>query len=458
MDALRRELGVASVDDLERACRDGRVAAVRGFGPATARKILDGIAFARAAGPAKPFPEAAALAVRLRDLLAGSGLAQRVEIAGDVRRGCELVAAVDLVAQTSSPGALLDFFESLPGSEGGPPGRGSARMRIFGGLRAELVAVPPPDFGTALVERTGSAGHVAALAARARDRNASVAGHPTEAALYRALGLPVIPPELREDSGEVDAAARRKLPRLIEPEDVRGLFHVHTTESDGSATLEEMVEGAVRAGFAYVAITDHSKIAGYAHGLSPARVEAQHAAIDRLRKRRPEIAIFKGTEADILPDGSIDFGDAFLARFDVVVASVHSRFDLPEKEQTRRLVRAVRNPRVTILGHPTGRLLARRDGARFSIPAVLDAAAESGCAVEINGSPRRLDLDWRWHRAAIERGIPLAIDPDAHSVGELDYWRYGVQIARKGWVEAAHVLNARPREDITEWLRARRAR
>ncbi len=217
-----------------------------------------------------------------------------------------------------------------------------------------------------------------------------------------------------------------------------------------------MIAAAAAGGFEYVAITDHSKIAGYAHGLDEKRVEAQHRAIAALQKRYPKLRIFKGTEADILPDGSIDFGDAFLERFDIVVASVHSRFDLPEAEQTRRLVRAAENPRVSVLGHLTGRLLLRRNGIAVDVPRVLDAAAASGCAVEINGSPRRLDLDWRWHREAIRRGVPLSIGPDAHAIGELENWRHGLRIARKGWVSAENVLNTRSAAEVAAWIAARK--
>jgi len=456
IDLLRETLGVASLADLEAACRDGRLAAVPGFGAASAKKILAGIATAGRAGGARLFPEAAGLAVRLRDLVAATELCEDVEIAGDVRRGCELVGKAVLVASAADPGPVQDSFESLPGSEAAATREGArSGLLLLGGFPAELVVVPPASFGSALVAETGAAGHVAGLEQRALGLSVSIAGLSSEEEVYEAVGLPWIPPDLREGRGELEAAESGNLPPLLEPSDVAGLFHLHTTESDGRASLEEMVAAAAAAGFAYVAITDHSKVAGYAHGLDEARVLAQHEAIDALQPRYPGLRILKGTEADILPDGSIDFGDEFLKRFDIVVASVHSRFELPEKEQTRRVVAAVRNPRVSILGHPTGRLLARREGIRVSLEAVFEAAAESGCAIEINGSPRRLDLDWRWHREAIRRGALLSIGPDAHSVAEIDNWRYAVQIARKGWVGPAQVLNTRPEAALRRWIRAR---
>ena len=457
VDVLREKLGVHSLEDLEAACRDGRVAALPGFGRATQAKILAGIAVAAEARQARPFAEAAALAVRLRDLLADSGLADSVAIGGEIRRGTETVGDVVLVAAAKDADPLLDFFLSLPGSEENPSRDGSrASARFAGGIPVELRVAPPSAWGAAVVEATGSDGHVARLRERAAAMGVPFSKHRSEESLYRALDLPAIAPELREDRGELEAADGGSLPRLIEEEDIRGLFHVHTTESDGADTLEAMVEAASRLGLSYVAITDHSKIAGYAHGLDERRVEIQHAAIDALQKRYPKLRIFKGTEADILPDGAIDFGDRFLERFDIVVASVHSRFDLPEKEQTRRLVRAAENPRVAVLGHLTGRLVLRRSGIALDIPRVLDAAAASGCAVEINGSPRRLELDWRWHREAIRRRVLLSIGPDAHATRELDYFRFGVRIARKGWVEAENVLNTRPASAIAAWVHSRR--
>ena len=453
IETLREKLGVSSLPELEDACRDGRLEALSGFGPASRKRILAGIAFARRAAVRRPYPEAFALASRLRAVVAGSGLAGPVEIAGEVRRGGETAETAAIVAATGDPDALFALFASLPSSAGDAMRAGDRFSAVFsGGLRGEVCVCSPGDFGATLVRETGSAAHAAEVLRRAGEGG----GTATEEEVYAAAGLRFVPPELREGRGEIEAAAAGTLPRLVEPEDVRGLFHVHTTESDGADSLEDMVAAAEAAGFGYVAITDHSKIAGYAHGLDERRVEAQHAAIDRLQKRRPGITIFKGTEADILPDGSIDYGDDFLARFDVVVASIHSRFDLPEKEQTRRLVRAAENPRVTILGHLTGRLLLRREGIAVNVPRVLDAAAASGCAVEINGSPRRLDLDWRFHRAAADRGIPLAIDPDAHSTGELQYFRHGVRVARKGWLGPKDVLNARPAAAIRRWLAARR--
>jgi len=456
VEMLRETLGISSLAELEAACRDGRLETVSGFGPASRRKILAGIAFARRAAVRRPYSEALALATRLREVLAGSGLVSAAEIAGEVRRGCETADTASIVAATDAPGDVFALLGALSSSEGEATREARRFSSTFpGGLRAVVRACPASEFGNALLSETGAPVHAEEVLRRAAARGVPVSGA-REEEIYAAAGLRFVPPELREGRGEIEAAAAGTLPRLVEATDVRGLFHVHTTASDGADSLEEMVSAAAASGFEYVAITDHSKIAGYAHGLDERRVESQHAEIDRLQKGFPRIAILKGTEADILPDGGIDFGDDFLGRFDVVIASVHSRFDLPEKEQTRRLVRAAENPRVSILGHLTGRLLLRREGIAIDLSRVLDAAAASGCAIEINGSPRRLDLDWRFHREAVSRGIPLAIDPDAHSIAELEYYRHGVRVARKGWVEAKDVLNCRPAAAVKKWIRNRR--
>jgi DNA polymerase (family 10) len=278
----------------------------------------------------------------------------------------------------------------------------------------------------------------------------------SEEEIYARLGLQFVPPELREGMGEIEAAARGQIPRLVEDSDVRGLIHVHTTESDGRATLEEMVSATRDRGYEWVAITDHSPTAAYAGGLTPERVRRQRLAIDAIRSRFPGFRIFHGTEADILADGSIDFGDEFLGVFDVVVASVHSRFGLPRDEQTKRLIRAVENPRVSVLGHPTGRLLLTRKGIDADMDAVLAAARRSGCAVELNGSPHRLDLDWRLAGDAARGGMTFALGPDAHSIRELDNTAYAVGIARKGWVTAPATLNAKTAGELEAWLAKRR--
>jgi len=465
---LHQELGVDSLEALEAACLDGRVAALKGFGPKSRDHILRGIAMVRAAAGLFLFPAALARAERLGEALRATGLASEVVVAGGVRRRSEVVDALALVAASERPVDLALAFCTLPEvvevAESAPP---APSVRFLDGLPAALAIVPPAAFPGALLHATGSAAHLDALRARAVSRGLRLeplgllrGDEPvpaaSEDAIYAALGLPPIPPELREGTGEVEAAESGELPRLVRREDLRGLIHVHTDASDGRETLETMVRATRDAGYSWVAITDHSRTAGYAGGLTEERVRAQREEIRALRRRVDGFRIFHGTEADILADGAIDFGDEFLGELDVVVASVHSRFGLGRAEQTERLIRAVRNPRVAVLGHPTGRLLLARDGLDADMEAVIDAAAESGCAIEVNGSPRRLDLDWRLVRRAVARGVRIAIDPDAHSVRELGYAAYGVGIAAKGWTGAGQVLNALDADGLSAWLAARR--
>ena len=465
---LHQELGVDSLEALEAACLDGRVAALKGFGPKSRDFLLRGIAMVRAAAGLFLSPAARARSDRLVDALRATALASEVAAAGGVRRRSEVVDGLALVAASDRPVDLALAFCTLPEVvevlEASPP---APSVRFLDGLPATLAIVPAHAFPAALLHATGSSAHLEGLGERASARGLLLeplalrrgdAPLPLESedAIYAALGLPTIPPELREGTGEIEAAEAGTLPRLVRREDLRGLIHVHTDASDGRETLETMVSATRNAGYSWVVITDHSRSAGYAGGLTEERVRAQGEEIRALRKRMDGFRIFHGTEADILADGSIDFGDEFLGELDVVVASVHSRFGLGRAEQTERLIRAVRNPRVAILGHPTGRLLLARKGLEADMEAVIDAAAESGCAIEVNGSPRRLDLDWRLVRRAVDRGVRIAIGPDAHSVRELEYADNGVGVAAKGWTTAGAALNALDADGLTAWLETRR--
>lgn len=469
---LHERLGIDSLASLEAACREGRLRELPGFGAKTEERILRGIEMVRRSAGLHRYSAIRWRADELAAALAGSGLASRVEVAGSIRRKREVVRDVDLVAASERPADLAAAFPGLaPGvAEVVAAGDTKVSLRLAEGIAADLRIVSEAEYAAALLHFTGSEEHNVELRARAKEQGRKLneyglfrergGGKPlpatTEAEIYAALDLPFIAPELREGLGEIEAAARGELPRILEESDVRGLIHVHTTESDGRASLHEMVEAARAAGYAYAAITDHSQGAAYAGGLTPERVRRQREVIRAARADFPGFRIFHGTEADILADGTIDYGDEFLEFFDVVVASVHSRFGLPRDEQTRRLVRAVENPRVSVLGHPTGRLLLTRKGIDVDMEAVLAAAARSGCAVEINGSPHRLDLDWRLCRNAVDQGVTFSIGPDAHSVKELENAGYAVGIARKGWVTAAATLNAKSADDLAAWLERRR--
>ncbi len=462
--ALYAELGIDSLEALEEAAAAGRIATLAGFGARTEAKILEGAAFVRETRGRRRIDRALEAAERLVEHVRTLPGVSSAEIAGELRRRMEIVSSIDLVAATDRPEEVLAAFRTL-GEHTAGERDGRAEVRFSDGFAARLACVAPGRFGAALAVWTGSEAHVQALAARAAERG--FAGEleefaaPTEAALYEALGLAWVPPELREGWGEVEAAAAGTLPRLVELDDLRGTFHCHTTYSDGKATLAEMAEGARARGWRYLGIADHSQAASYAGGLTPRAVAKQVREIDEWNREHGgagegRFRLFKGTEADILADGALDFPDATLASFDYVVGSVHSAFQRGEREQTDRLIRAIQNPHLTILGHATGRLLLGRSGYPVDVRAVIDAAAEHGVAVEINADPARLDLDWRHARYAAERGVLIPINPDAHSVGGLDNVRWGVNVARKAWVGARGVLNTWQLEEVEDYFAQRK--
>jgi len=371
----------------------------------------------------------------------------RITPAGDFRRGAELVGDLALVADS-------------PSLEEGP-----ITLNVGSALTVHLTDAA--HYGITLLLATGSKDHVEALTALARDKGLTLDGRglrrgrrlvaaASEEAIYRRLGLPFIQPELREGRDEIARALAADLPELVTEKDLRGLLHVHTDLSDGVDTLEAMAEAARARGYRYLGIADHSISARYAGGLTVAEIEAQHRAIDRLNRRYGKsFRILKGIESDIRADGALDYPDEVLGRFDFVVASVHSRFKLDRKDQTRRIIRAVGHPRTTILGHMTGRRLLQRPGYDVDVEAILKACATHGVAVEINAHPWRLDLDWRWHLRALALGCLFSINPDAHSTRELDHTRWGVVMARKGGVPAARVLNCRNLQQLRRHLGSR---
>jgi DNA polymerase (family 10) len=336
-------------------------------------------------------------------------------------------------------------------------------------MNADLRVVTDKQFPFALHYFTGCKEHNVALRGLAQQRGLKLneyelAGEKRsipcldEADLYKAMGMDYIPPELREHTGEIEAATRHELPELVEAEDIQGVFHCHTTYSDGGNTLEEMARAAKALGLKYLGIGDHSRSLTVANGLSPERVRQQQKEIDALNERLRGIKLFKGTECDILADGRLDFDDATLRSFDYVVASVHTHFNQPREEMTARVVRAVRHPAVTMLGHATGRLLLRRDGYAVDLEAVLQAAAECGTLIEINAHPQRLELDWVHCKRAKALGVKLVINPDAHSTGDLAYYRYGVDVARRGWLSKADVFNTRSAAEVAKAFTARKKR
>lgn len=444
--ALHAALGIQGVDDLERACLEGRVRGVKGFGEKSEARLLEGVRALRArqAAPARALlSDALAAAGPLLAHLRGDPAVARAELAGSTRRMRETVGGLDLVAGTADPDAVAARLAAYP-DLAGPVTREGPRTtaRLASGLPVDLLAVAPDRFAPALAARTGSAAHRARLAALARERGVDLdAPFESEEAVYAALGLPAVPPELREDRGEVEAALAGSLPAdLVARDDVRGFVHCHTVWSDGRASVEEMARAAEALGAEYLTVTDHSRSAGYAGGLDPDRLRRQWDEIARVQER-VKIRLLRGTESDILEDGSLDFSDAVLEQLDVVVASVHARHRMGEEEMTRRLVRCMQLPVFKIWGHALGRLLLEREPFACRLPEVLDALAASRGAVEVNGDPKRLELDPEGLREATARGIPVVLSVDAHSVRDLGYLPYAVGTARRGGVRRGQVLN-----------------
>ena len=439
--ALHDALGISSLGELQAACEAGRVREVKGFGEKTERKILAAIAASSERSSTALLHRATVWGELLLEHVRASPAVTRAEIAGDLRRGTETIARLDIVAASAEPASALEHFLKSPlAARTLERGAAHASVVLAPGLPATLWIAHPSGFGSALVLRTGSPAHVARLD--------GLGGRPwsEERELYRSLGLPPIPPELRENEGEIEAARAGELPDdLLTSSDLMGFVHCHTTYSDGKARLEQMVRGAEALGAGFITITDHSASAYYAHGLSIDRLEAQWDEIARLQEKTA-VRILRGTEADILADGSLDYPDSVLERMDVVIASIHSRFGMDRDRMTTRLVRALSHPLFKIWGHPLGRLLERRPPFECRMEEVLDVAASTRTAIEINGDPRRLDLEPRWVRAARERGIPLVVGTDAHSVGGFRNAGYGVTMARRGWVRRSEVLNAQSPE------------
>ena len=455
--------GVDSIARLEDAIASRRIHGLDGFGPAVVKRVQDGLAArAQLAGKAL-LARADEVAARLVAALRGAGVEPR--LAGEVRRRTEIVAVVDVVCG-AAPGALWDALgdEGAAHVEGG---RGDNPVQAsVEGVNARLVAVPPDRFEAAALHLTGPPSHIEALAARARQRGLELtpAGLADggdwvvlgEAGIYERLGLPWIPPEVREGADSFERA-KSGTEGLVTPGDIRGDLHMHTTWSDGAATLRRMAAAAADRGYDYVAVTDHSPSTGVVAGLDAARLRAQAAEIAQVQEELPQIRILRGCEVDILPDGTLDLDDEALAELDLVVASVHSSLDMSGARMTRRIVSALENPFVDILGHPTGRQLGRRLPCAFDLEEILRSAAALDVAVEVNASPRRLDLDHRGLRRCGELGVDVVVASDAHSVAQLDNIRYGVDQARRGWLQAHQIVNAKSRGQLSAWLSRRRA-
>lgn len=479
---LNERLGIDSIAGLQQACLDGKIAALDGFGEKSQEKILEGIRHREQYGRRHLWIEAQMAAEPILAGLRQLPQVRRAEHAGSLRRRMETVGDLDFLVATTEPAPIVAWFVARAGVQAvTAEGATKASVRLASGIQADLRLVPPEQFVFALHHFTGSKDHNVAMRQRALQRGFSLSEWglvpaegegtakekaerqgrktdvKTEEQLFKKLGLAYIPPELREGLGEIEAAEKDGLPRLLEETDIRGVFHNHTTASDGHNTLEEMTAAAQALGFEYLGIADHSKSSVQARGLSEERLAAQVAEIARLNASgRFKTRVFTGTECDILPDGRLDFAADVRASLDYVVVSVHSSFRQERAVMTKRIIRALEQPHVTMLGHLTGRLLLEREGYEVDVDKVIDAAIANRVIIELNANPWRLDMDWRhWHRAA-ERGLLCSINPDAHDTAQLALYGAGVGAARKGWLTKEQVFTTRPLAAVQQWLAARR--
>ncbi|HYC93060.1 MAG TPA: PHP domain-containing protein [Thermoanaerobaculia bacterium] len=443
---LYSELGVASLDELQEAIEEGRVAKLKGFGAKTAEQILQGIEFARMRESQFLLPVGLEVAESLRERLADLDEVENAEVSGSIRRRLEVIRNVNLVVVTRKPAIVAEQLAELVA------GLTAIDERTYKGqARGEMDVLfhlcTPAEFGATLLRTTGSAEFVEAFGTLPKAAS--------EEDVFKKAGYTYVVPERRESADDLKLKKRTK---LVDVKDLRGTFHVHTTYSDGRNTVQEMLGAAQQRGWEYVGISDHSVVAYYAGGLTEEKLKAQHADIARHEKDVAPMRVFRGTEADILPDGTMDYGKKILSKLDFVVASVHSQFKMEEEQMTERILRAMDDPHVTFLGHLTGRKLLSRPGYKVDHERIFDKAVETGVIVEINGNPNRLDVDWRYLKKAADRGVMFSIHPDAHSIGEYNAVITGTWVARKGGLSPKQIFNTKSVEEVEELLRGRRER
>ncbi len=475
---IHKALGITSIEELKSACLDGSLAALPGLGDKSAAKIIKSIDWMEQFSARCRLDEAEIIAESMAASISGLNGVRKLAIAGSLRRQLETIGDIDLLvdADPEMVVSIFDAFIHAPDVEE-VLGRGETKcsVRVKQGRQVDLRIVDSIAYPAALMYFTGSKEHNVYVRGRARERGMAlneyglfkltesgetdfespVAVH-SEESIYRALDLNYIPPELREDNGNLSRFDTWEAADLPELSDIKGILHAHSTWSDGSNTIAEMAQACIDRGYFYLGLTDHSRTAAYAGGLSIDRVHDQWREIDHLNdsymKQGIEFRIFKGIESDILTDGSLDYPDDVLAGFDFVIASVHSSLDLPEDKMTDRFLRAIENPYTSIVGHPTGRLLLKREGSKLDMPRIIEAAAASKTAIEINANPWRLDLDWRWGKRASSVSLLTAICPDAHSTKGIDDAKYGISIARKSGFSRDRVLNTWDADALLRWF------
>ena len=470
---LHEKLEVDSIESLTVACQEGKVAELKGFGKKTEEKILSGIKNREAYAARHLWWDARSVVEKILPGLEGLPEVERVEAAGSFRRGMETVGDLDFLVASSNPAPIMDWFTSMEGiAEVTAHGDTKSSIRLEGGMQADLRVVPSEQFYFALHHFTGSKDHNVRMRQKAlsiglslsewglrpeEEKDSSRKAGPVEANseedIFKALGLQFVPPALREGMGEVEAAERNELPELLEFSDLKGCFHNHTTASDGRNTLEEMAEEADRRGWEYLGISDHSKASFQANGLDEERLSKQVQAIREINQSgKFRVHLFAGSEVDILSGGKLDFEDSDMDSLDYVVASVHAGLTQDEETMTARLLKVLEHPKVTMLGHMSGRLLLKREPSRMNVQKIIDAAIANGKIIELNANPMRLDMDWRHWRRAAEKGLLCCINPDAHALHHFDFQHAGVLAARKGWLTAQEVLNTRTLTEVKDYL------
>jgi DNA polymerase (family 10) len=463
--ALHRQLKIESLKDLERAARSGRIAELKGFGPKTQAAILERLGRHTGQVHRVRLADAEQIVKPLLEHLSAAPGMEEVVVAGSFRRRMETVGDIDILAITARAAAAMDRFVSYEDVvEVSSQGETRASVRLRSGLNVDLRVVPRSSYGAALYYFTGSKAHSIAVRRIAIKKGYKVneygiyrgsrrVGGRTEAEIFDRLGLSFIPPELRENRGEIEAAQEGRLPVLITLDDIRGDLHCHTKATDGHDTLQAMAEAARSRGYEYMAITDHSRHVAMAHGLDRKRLLQQIRAIDRLNEKLDGFVVLKAIELDILADGSLDLPDDVLKELDLTVCSVHYKFDLPRRQQTERILRAMNHRYFSILGHATGRLINEREGYEVDLERILEEAAKTGCIIELNAQPTRLDISDVYCKLAKELGVKIAISTDSHTTDNLDFMRFGVDQARRGWLEAGDVVNTRRLPELRKLLR-----
>ncbi|MGD0590008.1 MAG: DNA polymerase/3'-5' exonuclease PolX [Bacteroidota bacterium] len=472
---LYERMDIKSIAELKKACEQKLLRSVEGFGAKTEENILKSIEQRERSGDKHLYPQALESAENIIRMLKNIHGIKHCNYAGSLRRCKELIGDIDIMvsAADKNRSEILKKFTANEEVESVlATGDTKASVMLKNGIQCDLRVVKDAEYPFALNYFTGSKEHNVEVRSLARKygwslneygfthiegikssrKGSKIPSCDSEEDIYKALGLHYIPPELRENTGEIEYAQKHAIPKLIEISDLRGTFHCHTTDSDGLSTLEQMVDAAKKLEWEYLGIADHSQAAAYAGGLSHEKVRAQMKQIDRMNENDSKFRVFKGTECDILSDGSLDYSDKLLSEFDYVVASIHSKFKMTEDEATKRIVKALKNKYVTILGHPTGRLLLEREGYPVNMNEIINVAADYGKAIEINSHPMRLDLDWRYVKYAKEKGVRIFINPDAHHVDGLSDVQYGIGIARKGWLEAKDVVNSWPTRQVIHFL------